>query len=494
VNRRLGTLWVAVALGLAVPVLLGPASSGAPADLDPTYGDHGIAAADTGGQDFSVDLALQPDGKVVGVGATVRSGGNYDALVYRLDRSGHLDAGFGTRVLGETGQHEYAASVTLQPDGKVVVVGQTTLNNDIAVWRLLADGRPDTSFGRDGLATLDSGGLEAAQDVAVDSAGSVVVVGRSTVGANGSMTIYRLTSSGVPDATFDGDGALGIDGPGYDSGAAVAVLPDRRILVAGDTSASSTGRVYRLLATGAPDTSFSGDGIVELPAPWSNRVFDLDLRPDGSVYVLGESYRGSPDGAVVLLTSNGTVDARFGGPTGAHLDVGADESFNSLAETPDGDIVLAGRTSAGTDPLVARLRSDGTPDDTFGAAGVVRLGGGADYVAGAAVQPDGKILVTGDNGRTNVDAIVYRLLGDAEVTVQRCHGKRATIVGTSGKDRIRGTNKPDVIVALGGNDVVKGRGGKDVICGGAGKDRLYGGAGRDTVVGGPGKDVVVQGG
>jgi hypothetical protein len=78
-----------------------------------------------------------------------------------------------------------------------------------------------------------------------------------------------------------------------------------------------------------------------------------------------------------------------------------------------------------------------------------------------------------------------------------CSGRTATVVGTSGKDRLRGTKRADVIAALGGSDTVKARGGNDIVCGGAGrdtlsggrgKDRLRGGKGRDRLIGGPGRD------
>ena len=74
----------------------------------------------------------------------------------------------------------------------------------------------------------------------------------------------------------------------------------------------------------------------------------------------------------------------------------------------------------------------------------------------------------------------------------RCAGRQATIVGTPGRDRIRGTGHADVIVALGGNDIVRGGGGNDRICGGKGRDRLFGGGGKDKLRGGPGKDKQIQ--
>ncbi len=70
----------------------------------------------------------------------------------------------------------------------------------------------------------------------------------------------------------------------------------------------------------------------------------------------------------------------------------------------------------------------------------------------------------------------------------RCGGKRATIVGTNGRDVIRGTPKADVIHALGGNDVVRGLGGNDTICMGKGKDRAFGGPGNDKILGQAGND------
>lgn len=69
-----------------------------------------------------------------------------------------------------------------------------------------------------------------------------------------------------------------------------------------------------------------------------------------------------------------------------------------------------------------------------------------------------------------------------------CGGRRATIVGTPGADRLTGTRGRDVIVGLGGRDRIAGRGGPDVVCGGPGRDTIRGGAGRDVIRGGAGAD------
>jgi CSLREA domain-containing protein len=78
-----------------------------------------------------------------------------------------------------------------------------------------------------------------------------------------------------------------------------------------------------------------------------------------------------------------------------------------------------------------------------------------------------------------------------------CFGVPVDMVGTDGRDRIRGSSGPDSILGLGGDDRILGRGGNDDICAGAGNDilsgaegadRLDGSNGHDTCNGGPAND------
>jgi Ca2+-binding RTX toxin-like protein len=71
---------------------------------------------------------------------------------------------------------------------------------------------------------------------------------------------------------------------------------------------------------------------------------------------------------------------------------------------------------------------------------------------------------------------------------RRCHGIKATIVGTARADLLMGTPRRDVIVGLGGNDTIKGLNGNDRICGGSGNDTLLGGKGDDEPWGDEGND------
>ena len=74
--------------------------------------------------------------------------------------------------------------------------------------------------------------------------------------------------------------------------------------------------------------------------------------------------------------------------------------------------------------------------------------------------------------------------------VHRCHGRRATIVGTAGDDVLQGTPSRDVIWGGPGNDTIYGKLGNDLVCGGGGNDTVHGGRGNDEVFGGQGTDRV----
>jgi uncharacterized delta-60 repeat protein len=290
----------------------------------------------------------------------------------------------------------------------------------------------DPTFHGDGIAILDSGGSEFARAVAVQPDGKIVVAGYTTVGLNAA--VYRLNPDGTPDATFDGDGAVGIDSAGSEVANAVAVQPDGKIVVAGRTSVGNNAAVYRLNPNGSFDTTFDGDGA-------------------------------------------------FG------LDSGGFEEVYSVALQRNGKIVVPGWSSAGDTAVVYRLDPNGSPDPTFGDDGARTIAVDSFQAArAAAVQPDGGIVLAGwsyEPGEDDYDVVVARLEGDPSAT---CAGRDATIVGTPRGDRIRGTSGPDVIAGLGGKDVIRGLAGRDVVCGGRGKDVLRGGSGRDRLIGGGGDD------
>ena len=99
------------------------------------------------------------------------------------------------------------------------------------------------------------------------------------------------------------------------------------------------------------------------------------------------------------------------------------------------------------------------------------------------------------NSLALIAVLLIAVVPAATVSAQggTCQGEPATIVGTTGDDRLVGTDGDDVIVALGGDDVISGRQGNDLICAGWGADTITGGTGDDRIFAGPGSDHVTGG-
>src|SRR5687768_11913602 len=139
----------------------------------------------------------------------------------RLLSAGDLDptfSGDGRQVVDLAGSaNEMANAVAVDANGKIVLAGRMTVGTetDFAVVRLNANGTTDTTFGGgDGFLSIDFAINDEATDVAIDASGRIVVVGTSNAGAGRNardFAVARLTSTGTLDTTFSGDGKLEID-------------------------------------------------------------------------------------------------------------------------------------------------------------------------------------------------------------------------------------------------------------------------------------------
>ena len=387
--------------------------------------------------------------------------GEDDGLVARLlAGEGTLDPSFGGGDGLETppfGGDDFLRGVALQPDGRIVVAGYSFPgdgSSEAPFARLLENaGTFDTTFA-DGFGSFseDFGSTDMqVEDVALQADGRIVYTGGIQTGGSRNIIVGRLlTPSGDSDPSFGGGtGRTVIDLGAFDYASQLVIQPDGRIVVAGATSVTPNGlrddfAVARLLADGTPDPSFAGDGSTTIDFGSSELGAGLVVQPDGKIVVVGGTYpgpAGKDDMAVARLLQNGSPDPAFGSAGRVRVDLGGAEDGLAIALRPDGRILVAGTTkdasNAPTDIAIVRLEGgDGAPTGD-------PAGGGA-----------------GAGG------------GGATASSASCGGRRATIVGTPGRDVLRGTPGPDVIAGLAGNDVVTGLGGADVVCGGAGADRL----------------------
>jgi uncharacterized delta-60 repeat protein len=334
----------------------GPASSfcvvrlrAANGTLDPTFGSGGKRVVDFGTDDESVySAALQPDGKIVVAGDS-----RLQVAVVRLKANGALDPTFdgdGKKILswGVIGR---ATAVVVTPNGKILLGGFSgPEGGNIQVARLKANGALDTTFGTGAIATIDFGGDDFGEAMARQADGRIVVAGRSSAAG---AVVARLRATGVLDPDFGSGGRVTL--PGGGSARAVVVQPDGKIILAGNASISAMMVVTRLMPNGSPDTTFDGDGTATIDfGSTSDIAAGVVLQPDGKIVVAGYS-QSAEDVAVARLNANGSLDATFGTAGKATVDFGVATFGNAVALAPNGRIVVAGQRTGGDDFAVARL-------------------------------------------------------------------------------------------------------------------------------------------
>ena len=437
-------------------------SSGA---LDTSFGggDGFVMVANNAGQ--PQDVTVLPDGRILAIAGI---------SVSAFESDGDPDPLFG----GGDGVSDQFPNIFLHnfavdAQGRAVVVGRVGDPHDLWMARLEADGELDTTFspnGADGsgILRMDLSSVvgmassdESASAVAIDSSGRVVVGGGTERASDGrgQPFLLRLATTGMPDTSFSGDGLAFNDRPSRPSGvASLAIQPDGAIVVSGGAKVfdSNDELIFgRFLATGAPDTSVAGSGIVSFEVPNMVGAAGMALQADGAIVLaaelvdvdLGEVHLGA-------IRLSGYAPCTMNGTSGP----------DTLTGTAGPDVICG---LGGNDVLLGK----GGDDVLIGGPGLDV----ASYAgAGTAITAN---LATGIATGQGTD-VLYGM-------------ERAT--GGLRADRITGTAAANTLTGGAGSDTLNGGGGADSLVGGDGNDVLNGGAGNDTLNGGPGTDDCNQG-
>ena len=321
---------------------------------DNSFGINGIVKTDLGSDDISYAVVIQPDGKIVVAGTSNTGVGIYQFALVRYTTSGFLDNSFGTNglVLGPFGD---GRSVTLQPDGKILVAGTTTLGSPdkFLVARYKTDGTPDNTFGTNGFVTTEiRNGPAQANSIAIQSDGKIIVAGTSAPGSLSDFAIVRYNHNGTLDDTFDEDGIVTTDlgGGKKDFGEFVVIQPDKKIVVAGKNLLSNTvGRfaVVRYTPDGSLDISFGVNGIVKTLIG-DGKSFpsgrSVALQSDGKLVVTGNE---NDNFVLVRYNEDGSLDNTFDSDGIVSSDITDFATGYSCVIQQDGKIVVAGTAFCG---------------------------------------------------------------------------------------------------------------------------------------------------
>jgi len=311
-------------------------------------------------------------------------------------QSGRLDPSF---IIGSGANTLNANAV--QPDGKILIGGFLLEYNGTPITgiaRLNKDGSLDTSFnpGAGPSGGINSGGYGGVNVILPLLDGKILIAGNfNSFDGMPRHNLARLHANGSLDVTFDTGAGTN------DEIISMILLPDGNILVGGKfTTAGGISRNY--LARFHPDGTFDqtfdpSTSISEITNV--NGVYSIISEPDGSIYVAGpfRSDNGnSAKNGLVRLLENGSVDPMFN-----TAGIGSNSTIWRVLQQPDGKFLIMGDfTSYNGTPVnrIARINPDGSIDTTFNTGvGVNGVGHyGFIVMTDAILQPDGKVILTGD--------------------------------------------------------------------------------------------------
>lgn len=355
-------------------------------------------------------LAMQQDGKVVLVGSFNEVDGKPRSGIARLNADGSLDAdleiGPGMVILGRNGGGSASGSITattIQPDGKYLIGGQFDESYGVprkGIVRFNANGTLDLSFDPGAGASYPHGGDEVfyIHGVALQSDLKVLVGGAFLLFDDvPSPGLVRLHSNGARDAGFAP--ALHPSDGAFAQVTHIVPLAAGKTLIGGWIQSEADGghrKLLRLLPDGSIDPGFIP---YDFPAtnPWTSYVTALAVQTDGRILLGYEA--GDGDGihlrTMIRLLADGSLDPSF---AELMLDLNVNvEGIDRILPQPDGKILLTGgfvELRGQRQISIARLNpEDGSLDAAF--VSDVTAPDDHPYIADAALQSDGSILIGG---------------------------------------------------------------------------------------------------
>ena len=254
--------------------------------LDKSF--NGGIPVTTPGTSTAYAVLLQPDGKIIALG----QGGTGVFTLARYKTDGTLDLAFGlagTGIVSTDVVHPGGSAIQaalLQPDGKIIAIG----GGDVfTLVRYTTDGRVDSSFGLvANNYVVTTSHTSNAYGAVLQPNGKIIVVGDYTPGGFMPVTTFclaRYNSDGSLDSSFGFNGTGIVTTPNTPTAYAAALQPDGKIVVAG----GGNGTVARYLTNGSLDTTFgsSGKGIVTTAGVGLTKA--AALQSDNKIVIAGQS-------------------------------------------------------------------------------------------------------------------------------------------------------------------------------------------------------------
>lgn len=284
-----------------------------------------------------------------------------DAAIFKiLGSNGSLDPFFGTSGRSILSAAAMFNDIALTSNNQIVVVGWGIVGNDadFLVAKYNSNGSLDTSFGPSGYKTAGTYEDEFANSLAVQSDGKIVVSGYQVTCSTSDNcydpVLSRFTSSGQLDSGFGLGGMFPI-GAQYEAisfnVAIQNVQGEERILVSGYHEPGNdyyAGFLARYRPNGNPDDSFGGSssGLVTINDLGSTR---MTVMPDNKILLLSSSYYyQSPNSfyriRLMRRNADGSLDISFGSNGIFDQQIGGFQDSPKVVKTASNKVYVAGST------------------------------------------------------------------------------------------------------------------------------------------------------
>ncbi len=346
--------------------------------------------------DDAYEPASSPDNDVIGLGVDSQDrvllgtlADDYDTLALRRFSAGALDTSFGTDGLTSTTAVARAVGLAVDPSDRTVVFGTRNLDfNDLRLARFTAAGALDPGFGSGGVridrpvrnfAPTNSAG----KAVALGPDGSIAVV--ATEGDDDAFVFGRYDSSGVPDPALSADGFTFTANPTTSPTEPPRELGDLQTSPTGATFATLGSSIVKFGPDGVRDSSF-GDGGILTPPP---DMYFFTAVPDHSNHLIVLGYDGGSSFIGRYDADSGALDPTFG-DRGLAIEPTCGGAI--AVDSSDRIVVTCDANTPAQRFHLRRLRSDGTPDPSFGTSGIAPSDV---YGTALSIDPTGRISVAG---------------------------------------------------------------------------------------------------
>ncbi|MBB1442409.1 Ig-like domain-containing protein [Pseudoalteromonas sp. SG43-3] len=324
--------------------------------------------------DESMNVLQLSNGPNVGkyiLASTAKSDSVTKLVLTRFTSAGDIDTSF-----SESGHKEIAidlsksrVALTEQSDGNLVITGSKNSENGEAgfVAKVDQSGNLDSSFATDGVYTTSVSGAELVNltDIALDNSGNIITVGSIVISGTPSPIVIMLTPEGTLEPNFGTGGS--IIGSAFEYYNRVHT-DNADIFIGGKSVLSGTSKLIalKLSSNGTEVFKYVGEETTDT----DNKIVQILTDTTGKLYLIANLIDSPNKANVIRLLVTGTLDTSFAvnGVGEYTLASTGNTELSGAALDSSNQLILAGK--ANNKGMLARILTDGTLDNTFGASGV----------------------------------------------------------------------------------------------------------------------------